>query len=503
MSGDLSRTLAVLGLTAVVTAAGAPGIGRSEQAAPTGHAAPAWTFDPNAPISPGDIAARMRDENVPADVAERRFRVDDAVSAAQPDVAARWPATFGGIWVDTATFEVRVAFTAGAAANVAALAATFPYPEVLRSVTVERSYRDLLAVQDALRDDRAALTAAYGAFDLDVDLPGNQVVLRLAAVTDESRGRLQAAYGTVLRVETGLSRPDACVPSACHPWMYGGLHIDHDVQGCTGGFTASIGSYRYVLSAGHCYQQTSVAEVRHDGAYYGNVTAWRVSGRVDAERVRRLDATFRESSKFYVHGETPRGLTAYRTYANTAVGTYVGKTGRTTATTRGYIKSVNYAPAFVPNSSSFVTADYCAGGGDSGGPVWSSTTAFGLHSGSVPGTCRGLPNTGFYGVFGAIEFAIGSMAVTLLTGVNAPPVAEFTASCGMALMQCAFDGTSSHDPDGSITWSWDFGDGSSGTGAAPTHTYAAPGVYLVTLTVTDNDGTTAYAARTVDTGIGG
>lgn len=41
----------------------------------------------------------------------------------------------------------------------------------------------------------------------------------------------------------------------------------------------------------------------------------------------------------------------------------------------------------------------------------------------------------------------------------------------------------------SITsWRWDFGDGRSGTGAAPTHAYALPGVYTVRLTVTTAHG---------------
>ena len=54
-----------------------------------------------------------------------------------------------------------------------------------------------------------------------------------------------------------------------------------------------------------------------------------------------------------------------------------------------------------------------------------------------------------------------------------------------------FDGSGSYDPDGSIvSYSWDFGDGSSGTGVSPTHSYSAPGTYTVELTVTDNYGLT-------------
>ncbi|MFZ3385551.1 MAG: PKD domain-containing protein, partial [Candidatus Hydromicrobium sp.] len=52
-----------------------------------------------------------------------------------------------------------------------------------------------------------------------------------------------------------------------------------------------------------------------------------------------------------------------------------------------------------------------------------------------------------------------------------------------------FDGSSSSDEDGTIvSYSWDFGDGSTGSGVTVTHTYNAPGNYKVTLTVTDDDG---------------
>lgn len=43
--------------------------------------------------------------------------------------------------------------------------------------------------------------------------------------------------------------------------------------------------------------------------------------------------------------------------------------------------------------------------------------------------------------------------------------------------------------DTPITYSWDFGDGSTGTGATPSHTYTEPGTYTVTLTATNAAGT--------------
>ena len=76
---------------------------------------------------------------------------------------------------------------------------------------------------------------------------------------------------------------------------------------------------------------------------------------------------------------------------------------------------------------------------------------------------------------------------------NIPPVASFTESAETVYVGEAinFDATGSYDPDGSIvSYSWDFGDGATATGAIVSHAYSASGTYTVTLTVADNDAAT-------------
>ena len=80
------------------------------------------------------------------------------------------------------------------------------------------------------------------------------------------------------------------------------------------------------------------------------------------------------------------------------------------------------------------------------------------------------------------------------------PTAAFTPACGETSTTCSFDASASKDPDGSIvSYAWDFGDGRTGSGVKPSHTYAKAGTY----DMTDNDGRTGTVTQKVKAGSGG
>ncbi len=96
-----------------------------------------------------------------------------------------------------------------------------------------------------------------------------------------------------------------------------------------------------------------------------------------------------------------------------------------------------------------------------------------------------------------------SITTLLLTGGNAPPVADATLAprSGPAPQEVTFDARASRDEDGTVAaYHWDLGDGTTATGEQIRHRYERPGRYFPALTVTDDHGAadTFIAEVTVD-----
>ncbi len=94
---------------------------------------------------------------------------------------------------------------------------------------------------------------------------------------------------------------------------------------------------------------------------------------------------------------------------------------------------------------------------------------------------------------------------TAVEAGDRPPVASFTgATTGVEGSAVTFNGSASTDPDllvsgfgETLTYAWDFGDGTVASEVSPTKTFADNGTYSVTLTVTDKFGWPKSVSRSI------
>ncbi len=89
----------------------------------------------------------------------------------------------------------------------------------------------------------------------------------------------------------------------------------------------------------------------------------------------------------------------------------------------------------------------------------------------------------------------GDVDFPLEVAPNVAPVAAFSSSTAGLVVTFT---DASTDGDGVVTSRlWTFGDSTTSTTTSPTHTYASPGAYTVTLVVTDDIGRTGTTSVTV------
>ncbi|QKE85805.1 PKD domain-containing protein [Arthrobacter sp. NEB 688] len=161
-----------------------------------------------------------------------------------------------------------------------------------------------------------------------------------------------------------------------------------------------------------------------------------------------------------------------------------------------------YVVAFFADRSS-ATDSWTAGAGQiaRGSVLGTSTTRYStfVSDSGAPASAGTVP--GASAVVNAPSAKGIGISVVLLPPGQAPPnqapVASFTSSC--TGLTCQLDASASSDPDGSVvSYAWDLGDGSSATGATTQRTYAAGGTKSVTLTVTDDKGSSTQVTKPVE-----
>jgi len=138
--------------------------------------------------------------------------------------------------------------------------------------------------------------------------------------------------------------------------------------------------------------------------------------------------------------------------------------------------------------------------------TWGGFSFFGKSYGNRPAQQSTDLSSGKF--LAATAFASSDSAVYLILaeeegnpgGGGDAPTANFVFSpqTGKAPLTITFDAAASTDTDGHITsYAWNFGDGLFGNGSVTTHTFQNEGEYLITLTVTDNDGHSGTISHTV------
>jgi len=182
-----------------------------------------------------------------------------------------------------------------------------------------------------------------------------------------------------------------------------------------------------------------------------------------------------------------------------------GKASRCSVSSSALNVSVNAAPEAcltnIPTAciGQSVTFDACCSKGKKGcGSCMNYTWDFGDGTTATTRCCsttHAYSEGGTYTVTVKVDDGKGTPCsvdtATSSIKINTRPVAKLGADLACCQgIESTFDGSGSSDADGdSLTYLWDFGDGTTAEGVKVTHAYAKGGSYKVTLTVNDNSGT--------------
>ncbi len=346
------------------------------------------------------------DLDVSLQEAVRRLQLQDVIGALDAELAGREAAIFGGMWIQhTPEYRAIVHLTEGGKERIQSYAQAAGLADVVEVRPVKMSLKALETVQ---AEAHKAAQAANVAMDSEIDVIENRVNL---FVTDRAQldAVLQAADDVLAKTSDVRLLDNVQVIvldqlSTSYAYVYGGLAI----SGCTSGFAVQSGSTKGIITAAHCSntQQYNSRSLPFQSESFGGsydvqwhtAPAFFVTNRV-------YDGINDSTTPYY------RYITATKSRANQTINEYVCKYGVTTYYTCGYITSKTYQPSSVPNATAtFIHVENppnrIAYYGDSGGPWFSGSTAYGvLHGGN--------PSVGD-AIYMAIDY-ISTLGVSVLT----------------------------------------------------------------------------------------
>lgn len=351
-----------------------------------------------------------------------RLRLQPLAGKLQAELAAREPASFAGMWIrHEPSWLIVVQFTEGGGAGLQSLLqgddyfALYPHVDVY---TAARSLQELAAIQTAAhgvaRAQRLPAESSINVPENRVDLYTTEPDFVAAALAAEDARRALAGAPALLAdvAVVGVERLSS-------PARY--LSAGRPMSTCTSGFAVqSAGGVRGVLTSGHCpnTQSFNLRSLPFQSELFSGShdVQWHNSGGELHAVNRTWDGQFDTTTPNY------RFITATKPRAQQVIGEQVCKFGMTTGFTCGTISSTTLAPSYVPSAAatfivvSSTTQDQSAPG-DSGGPWFSGSTAYGVNSGEF--------TANFNAIYMAIDFAAG-LGVTVLTTTPTLNLGRFT-----------------------------------------------------------------------------
>nr|WP_296074085.1 S1 family peptidase [uncultured Actinoplanes sp.] len=290
-----------------------------------------------------------------------------APSALATKIDAQLGTNTAGSYIDNSGKLIVNVTDAATAKSVTAAGATARY--------VARSGATLAAADNNLK---ATLKTPGTAFA--VDPVSNQVVVTVDSTV--TGAKLNAVKATVAKL--GDAARIESTPGTLSIKISGGDAIYTGGARCSLGFNVRSGSTYYFLTAGHC---TNIGSTWTNGSSTLGTRAGTSFPGNDYGIVRYTNTTITKSGAVGSQDITSAGTPA--------VGATVYRRGSTTGIHSGRVQALNSTVNYAEGSvSGLIRTSVCAEPGDSGGSLYSGTTALGLTSGGS-GNCSSGGTTYF------------------------------------------------------------------------------------------------------------
>jgi hypothetical protein len=376
--------------------------------------------------------------------------ISTAISNLSTEAMTRWPDEFGAVRIQPGRPElgIEVGFTDDAVGKVEELAKDFAFPKLLVPVTIPKSRKTLGEEIQEIALDRTAAQKGLGPlaettgglFDLQSDLFEGTVEVIVPDIDAEQRSLFRAEYGADVNViEGGLGHPASCQNRLrCGKDLRAGIRArsnpDFNTARCSTGFTVTYNNELHILSAAHCSSNTypsypgypgygaTLGQSRYHGeslpTEFGTVQKRYLFGGVDAELI-SVESPFQTFPWIYREDDDQEyPVSSMGLASGVFLGQRLCRAGATSGRRCGVVTKLDYT-AGRGGGANFFRFTACSGSGDSGGPVFATTTAWGVFDGWIfngdsPPSCDGPNADAVDSYFGALSWALTNLGATMV-----------------------------------------------------------------------------------------